>query len=85
MRTRSRSQRWRPARPRCRFSQPTSFAGTQGSGSEEPEPSFVTRRLAMYWPSVLPSTNPLREDRRFVRPSRKDAGRHLCGRRNGVF
>jgi hypothetical protein len=39
----------------------------------------------MHWPSVLASANPLRKGQRFVRPSRKDAGRHLCGRRNGVF
>jgi hypothetical protein len=41
--------------------------------------------LVMHWSSVLASANPLREGRRFVRPSRKDAGRHLCGRRDGVF
>jgi hypothetical protein len=39
----------------------------------------------MHWPSVLASANPLRERQRFVRPSRKDAGRHLCGCRDGVF
>src|SRR5262249_54187401 len=39
----------------------------------------------MHWLSVRASANPLREGRRFVRPSRKDAGRHLCGRRNGMF
>jgi len=37
----------------------------------------------MHWPSVLASANPLREGQRFVRPFRKDAGGHLCGRRNG--
>jgi hypothetical protein len=46
--------------------------------------SFATR-LVMHWPSVLTSANPLRKGQRFVRPSRKDAGRDLCGRRNGVF
>jgi hypothetical protein len=49
------------------------------------EQSFVTRDLVMQWPSVLASANPLREGHRFMRPSRKDAGRHLCGRRNGLF
>jgi len=49
------------------------------------EQSFVTRGLVMHWLSVLASPNPLREGQRFARPSRKDAGRHLCGRRNGVF
>jgi len=39
----------------------------------------------MHWPSVLASANPLRKGQRFVRPSRKDTGRDLCGRRNGVF
>jgi hypothetical protein len=37
------------------------------------------------WSSVLASANPLRKGYRFVRPSRKDAGRDLCGRSNGVF
>jgi hypothetical protein len=49
------------------------------------EQSFVMRGLVMYWPSILASANPLGEGHRFVRPSRKDAGRHLCGLRNGVF
>src|SRR6516225_8145597 len=39
----------------------------------------------MHRPSVLASANPLRKGQRFVRPSRKDAGRDLCGRRDGVF
>src|SRR5215468_2197039 len=39
----------------------------------------------MHWPSVLASADPLRKGQRFVRPSREDAGRHLCGLRNGVF
>src|SRR5215831_1642749 len=39
----------------------------------------------MHWPSILASANPLCEGQRFMRPSRKDAGRHLCGRRNGLF
>src|SRR5690348_14474182 len=39
----------------------------------------------MHWPFVLASVNLLREGQRFVRPSRKDTGRHLCGSRNGVF
>jgi hypothetical protein len=39
----------------------------------------------MYWRSVLTRANPLREGQCFLRPFRKDAGRHLCGRRNGVF
>src|SRR6516225_3414875 len=39
----------------------------------------------MHWPSVLSSANPLRKGQCFVRPSRKDAGRDLCGRRDGVF
>ena len=39
----------------------------------------------MHWPSVLASANPLRKGQRLVRPSREDAGRHLCGLRNGVF
>src|SRR5215831_1758835 len=39
----------------------------------------------MHWPSVLASANPLREGQRFVRPFRKNAGRDLCGRRNGAF
>ena len=47
--------------------------------------SFVTRLLVMHWPSVLASANPLRKGQRFVRPSRKDTGRDLCGRRDGVF
>src|SRR6516165_10054355 len=45
----------------------------------------MTRLLVMHWPSVLASANPLRKGQRFVRPSRKDAGRDLCGRRDGVF
>ena len=49
------------------------------------EQSFVTRGLVMHWPSMLASANPLREGQRFVRPFCKDASRHLCGRRNGVF
>jgi len=36
-------------------------------------------------PSVFAIANTLREDQRFVRPSREDAGRDLCGRRNGLF
>jgi hypothetical protein len=39
----------------------------------------------MHWPFVLASANLLREGQRFVRPSRKDTGRHLCGSRDGVF
>src|SRR5215469_9772255 len=45
----------------------------------------VCAALVTYWPSVLASANPLREGQGFVRPSRKDAGRHLCGLRNCVF
>jgi hypothetical protein len=55
------------------------------SAATRREQSFVTRGLVMHWPSVLASANRLREGQRFVRPFRKDAGRHLCGRRNGVF
>jgi hypothetical protein len=47
--------------------------------------SDATLGLVMHWPSVLASANPLRKGQRFVRPSRKDAGRDLCGRRNGMF
>jgi hypothetical protein len=37
-------------------------------------------------PVMIASTaNPLRKCQRCVRPCRKDAGRDLCGRRNGVF
>lgn len=39
----------------------------------------------VHGPSVLASANPLRKDRGFVRPSRKDAGRDLRGRRNGML
>ena len=53
------------------------------SGLSRRERSFVMRGLVMHWPSVLASANPLREGQRFVRPFRKDAGGHLCGRRNG--
>jgi hypothetical protein len=60
------------------------MARTAG-GETRREQSFVMRGLVMHWPSVLASANPLREGQRFVRPSRKDAGRHLCGLRNGVF
>jgi hypothetical protein len=49
------------------------------------EQLFVTRRLVMHWSSILASANQLRKGQRFVRPSRKDAGRDLCGLRNGVF
>jgi hypothetical protein len=41
--------------------------------------------LVTHWPSVLASANPLCKGQRFARPSRKDAGRDLRGRRNGVF
>jgi hypothetical protein len=54
------------------------------SAATRREQSFVTRGLVMHWPSFLASANP-RKGQRFMRPSRKDAGRHLCGRRNGVF
>jgi hypothetical protein len=47
--------------------------------------SGAKRGLVMHWRSVLASANPLREGQRFLRPSRKDAGGHLCGLRNGVF
>jgi hypothetical protein len=60
-----------------------SIAGV--SAGERREQSFVTRGLVMHWLSVLASTNPMREGQCFVRPSLKDAGRHLCGRRNCVF
>jgi hypothetical protein len=46
---------------------------------------IVTHGLVMHLPPVLASANPLRKGQRFVRPSRKDAGRNLCGRRNSVF
>jgi len=55
------------------------------SGLSRRERSFVMRGLVMHWPSVLASANPLREGQRFVRPSRKDAGRHRCSLRNSVF
>jgi hypothetical protein len=38
----------------------------------------------MHWPSVLASANLLREGHT-LRAFRKDARRHLCGRRNRVF
>jgi hypothetical protein len=50
-----------------------------------PDSEERTCRLVMYWRSVLASANPLCEGRRFVRPFRKDAGRHVGGRCNGVF
>jgi hypothetical protein len=39
----------------------------------------------MHWTSALAGANLLRKGQRFVRPSRKDAGCDLCGRRDGVF
>ena len=60
------------------------MARMRRNGRDRRAQSFVTR-LVMHWPSVLASANPLRKGQRLVRPSRKDAGRDLCGRRNGVF
>ena len=46
---------------------------------------FVTQGLVMHCPSVLISANPLGKGRRFVRPSREDAGRDQRGGRDSVF
>jgi hypothetical protein len=83
-----------PPWPRTKARRPPSATtpGAESSSSHARETvpclrsrSFVMRDLVMHWPCVLASANPLREGQRFVRPSRKDAGRHLCGLRNGVF
>ena len=63
----------------------TRSASSCATAQSRREQSFVSRGLVMHWLSVLASANPLREGQRFVRPSRKDAGRYLCGLRNGVF
>jgi hypothetical protein len=68
----------------CRFGK-AAMASMRCGGRDRRPQSFVTRGLVMHRPSALSSANPLRKGQRFVRPSRKDAGRHLCGRRNGVF
>jgi hypothetical protein len=67
----------------CRFKKAT-MARMRRNGRDRSAYWFVTR-LVMHWPSVLASGNPLRKCQRCVRPCRKDAGRDLCGRRNGVF
>jgi hypothetical protein len=61
------------------------FAGPLATTRKRRAQLFVTHGLVMHWPSVLASGNPLGKGQRFVRPSRKDAGRNLCGRCNGVF
>src|SRR5277367_4928884 len=60
------------------------MARMRRSGRNRGAHSFVTR-LVMHWPSVLAGPNPLRKGQRLLRPSRKDAGRDLCRRRDREF
>jgi hypothetical protein len=57
----------------------------QGIKDREIGNHFFNSLLVMHWSSLLASANPLRKGRRFLRPSRKDAGRDFRGRCNGVF